>query len=60
MAFVVRKEDISTNKYDLSINRYKKIEYKDVVYDLPLVILNQLGALEKEIYEDLTELREML
>jgi type I restriction enzyme M protein len=59
-AFAVSKEDIANNKYDLSINRYKEIEYEEIEYDPPLVILDQLDTLEKEIQGDLKELRGML
>ncbi len=59
-AFTVDKQDIADNKYDLSINRYKEIEYEEVKYDPPLVILDQLEVLEVEIQEDLKELRSML
>ncbi len=59
-AFVVSKEDIAGNKYDLSINRYKEIEYEEVEYDSPRVILDQLETLEREIQGNLMELREML
>lgn len=59
-AFVVSKADIAANKYDLSINRYREIEYEQVEYESPLMILDQLEALEAEIQEDLKVLREML
>jgi len=59
-AFTVDKQDIADNKYDLSLNRYKEIEYEEVVYEPPLVILDQLEALETEIQADLKELRSML
>ncbi len=59
-AFTVRKKDIAENKYDLSINRYKEIEYEEVEYDPPLEILDQLESLEKEIQGDLKALRKML
>jgi len=59
-AFTVDKQDIVDNKYDLSINRYKEIEYEEVEYDSPNVILDQLEALENEIKDDLKELRGML
>ena len=59
-AFLVDKSDIAANKYDLSINRYKEIEYEEVEYDPPLVILDRLEALEEEIQADLKALREML
>ncbi|MCU7960509.1 MAG: type I restriction-modification system subunit M [gamma proteobacterium symbiont of Bathyaustriella thionipta] len=59
-AFTVDKQEIADNKYDLSINRYKEIEYEEVVYDPPLQILDQLQALEADIQTDLKELRAML
>ena len=59
-AFAVDKDDIATNAYDLSINRYKKVEYEEVTYDPPAVILDQLEALEAEIQSDLKELRRMV
>ncbi len=59
-AFTVDKQDIIDNKYDLSINRYKEIEYEEVEYDPPNLILDQLETLEKEIQDDLKSLRGML
>ncbi len=59
-AFTVKKAEIAENKYDLSINRYKEIEYEEVEYDPPEVILDQLDALEKDIQKDLKQLRKML
>ncbi|PWY54607.1 DNA methyltransferase [Legionella qingyii] len=59
-AFVVDKKDIATNKYDLSINRYKEVEYEEVAYDAPQVILDKLDDLELDIQRDLKELRGML
>ena len=59
-AFTVDKQEIADNKYDLSINRYKEIEYEEVTYDPPKVILDQLDSLESEIQKDLKELRGML
>ncbi len=59
-AFGVDKADIVEQKYDLSINRYKEIEYEEVEYEPPLVILDRLEALEKEILGDIGELRGML
>ncbi|MEE9343945.1 MAG: DNA methyltransferase, partial [Gammaproteobacteria bacterium] len=56
----IDKQAIADNKYDLSINRYKEIEYEEVVYDPPLVILDQLESLEVDIQQDLAELRAML
>ena len=59
-AFVVNKADIAANKYDLSINRYKETAYEEVEYESPVVILDQLEALEIDIQKDLKELRAML
>lgn len=59
-AFYVPVEEIIENNYDLSINRYKEIEYKEVEYDPPKVILQQLRDLEDEIRKDLDELERML
>jgi len=38
-AFFVPREEIQANAYDLSINRYKEIEYEEVSYEPPKVIL---------------------
>lgn len=59
-AFTVSKAEIAEQKYDLSINRYKEVEYEEITYDPPHVILDQLEALETEIMADLKELRGML
>ncbi len=48
------------NGYDLSINRYKEIEYEEVEYEPPRVILGRLKAIEDEIRADLDELEGML
>jgi len=54
------EDGIIDNKYDLSINRYKEIEYDEVEYDPPQVILSQLRVLETEIMADLDELEGMI
>ncbi|GAD61332.1 type I restriction-modification system subunit M [Aquipseudomonas alcaligenes] len=59
-AFVVPAEDIAANKYDLSINRYKEVEYQQEQYEDPKVILRRLKGLEQEILADLDELEGML
>jgi len=59
-AFVVPAEDIAANKYDLSINRYKEVEYKQEQYEDPKVILQRLKGLEQEILADLDALEGML
>ena len=59
-AFFVPKKEIKDNAYDLSINRYKEIEYEEVQYDPPAVIIGRLEALQAEIAGDLKALRGML
>jgi len=59
-AFFVPREEIQANAYDLSINRYKEIEYEEVTYDPPQEILKKLRSLEDDIRQDLDALEGML
>ena len=59
-AFFVPVQEIRDNNYDLSINRYKEIEYEEAEYDPPKAILRRLNALEDEIRGDLKELEAVL
>lgn len=59
-SFFVPVEEIRENDYDLSINKYKEIEYEEVQYEAPSVILERVEALEKEIMQGLQELKEMI
>lgn len=58
--FWVGKEEILGNDYDLSINKYKEIEYEEVVYEKPAVILSKLEELENTILQDISELKGMV
>lgn len=59
-SFLVPKAEIADNDYDLSINRYKEVEYEAVEYDPPEVILARLAKLEGEIAVERAELSKML
>ncbi|UPT58340.1 N-6 DNA methylase [Geobacillus thermoleovorans] len=59
-SFFVPVEEIRENDYDLSINKYKEIEYEEVQYEAPSVILERVETLEKEIMQGLQELKEMI
>ena len=59
-AFFVPKKEIKAEGYDLSINRYKEIEYEEIEYDPPKKIIKSLLALEKECIKDLEELEALL
>ncbi len=59
-SFFVPKAEIVDNGYDLSINKYKKTEYKPVEYPSTQEIMAELRELELEITKGLAELEEML
>ena len=59
-SFFVPKAEIVENGYDLSINKYKKTEYKPVEYPPTNEILAELRRLEKEIGAAMDELEGML
>ena len=59
-SFFVPKQEIVDNGYDLSINKYKKTEYKAVEYPPTSEILAKIKALEAEISKELAELEELL
>ncbi len=59
-SFLVPKEEIAANDYDLSINKYKKTEYVPVEYPSSTEIMAELDELEMQICEEMEALRNML
>lgn len=59
-SFLVPREEIVENGYDLSINKYKKTEYVPVEYPPTSEIFAQLRELEAEIQKGLEELEGMV
>ena len=59
-SFLVPKEEIAQNGYDLSINKYKQVEYTSVEYPPTAEILQDLRSLEQQITQGLDELEGML
>lgn len=59
-SFLVLKEEIIENNYDLSINRYKEVVYEEVKYDEPQVIIDNIKKLEKEISIVLDEIEKLV
>lgn len=59
-SFFVSKDEIVENGYDLSINKYKKTEYKPAEYPSTAEILADLHELEMQITAGLAELEGML
>lgn len=55
--FYIDKKEIEEADFDLSINRYKIIDYEEVKYEDPKTILAKIEALEKEIIVGLDDLR---
>lgn len=58
--FLVPKEEIAANDYDLSINRYKEVEYEAVEYAAPKEILATIAQLDADIEAGRKELEGML
>jgi len=60
-SFCVPKAEIAaTGNYDLSLNRYKEVEYEEQTHSTPAAIVSELRRLENEISEGLTRLEEMV
>ena len=59
-SFFVSVDEIRETGYDLSINKYKEIEYEEVEYEAPSIILKKIQTLEEEIQQGLKELEKMI
>ena len=59
-SFFVPRQEIADNDYDLSINKYKKVEYVPVEYPSTTELMADLHELEMEITAGLEELEGML
>jgi len=58
--FFINVEQIKENGYDLSINRYKTIEYEEIEYPPTREILDKIETLTNEITDDLEELKGLI
>ena len=59
-SFFVAKDEIVSNGYDLSINKYKEVEYDKVEYESPKVIIQRIKELENQILEGLNDIERMV
>ena len=59
-SFLVPRDEIASNDYNLSINRYKEVQYETTEYDPPGIILARLADLEEDIARGREELQRML
>ena len=58
--FWVSKEEVQTNKYDLSASRYRQIEQEPVYYEAPQVTMERLLTLEHVKAAEVAELETLL
>ncbi len=54
--FFVSKDEIVDNDYDLSISRYKNIEYQPIEYEKPEKLIQDIKDIESNIWKKLEEL----
>lgn len=59
-SFCVPKAEIAGEDYDLSLNRYKEIEYEEEQHREPVEILSEMASLDAEIANDVAALKELL
>ena len=59
-SFFVPIEEIVSNNYDLSINKYKEVIYEKVEYEPTEVILKKIEQIELEIQAEFAELKKLL
>ena len=59
-SFLVPKDEIVKNEYDLSINKYKETEYIAVEYQSTAEIMVELENLEIQINREMQELKKLL
>ncbi len=57
---MVPKQEIADNGYDLSINKYKEVEYVPVEYPPTSEIMANIREIEIEIGNEMEELERLL
>lgn len=58
--FFVPINEIKDNGYGLSISKYKEIEYEEIQYEKPDIIIQKIEDLEDKIKTNVNELKNML
>lgn len=59
-SFFVTKDEIANNDYDLSINKYKEVEYVAVEYPPTSEIMANIRKIERNIATEMEELEKLL
>jgi len=58
--FWVTKDQVKTNKYDLSASRYRQVEQGVIFYEKPTITLERMLQLEQTAVGDVAELEKLL
>ncbi|MEU3018025.1 class I SAM-dependent DNA methyltransferase [Nocardiopsis sp. NPDC007018] len=59
-SFCVPKSDISSQDYDLSLNRHKEVLYEEAEYRTPLEIIDEIETLDSDIKKGISGIKDML
>jgi type I restriction enzyme M protein len=59
-SFFVTVDELRENEYDLSINKYKVVEYAEVEFEEPSKILKRVKKFEQEILDDIGEIERLI
>tara|TARA_R110002051_G_scaffold325571_1_gene428981 strand:- start:5332 stop:6915 length:1584 start_codon:yes stop_codon:yes gene_type:complete len=59
-SFIVPKQEIIDNDWDLSINRYKEIVYEEIAYEKPATLIQQIKELDSQRNDALLNLEKMV
>ncbi|MEZ8646644.1 N-6 DNA methylase [Vibrio cyclitrophicus] len=59
-SFMVPVDAITSNGFDLSLNRYKEVVYEEVQYDTPQDILKRIKTLQDKMAKGVSELEGLL
>jgi len=59
-SFMVSRKEIADNDYDLSINKYKEVEYVAVEYPPTSEIMANIREIEKQISQEMDELEKLI
>jgi type I restriction enzyme M protein len=58
--FFVPAEEIKSNNYDLTLNRYKQTAQEEETYEEPQLVMERIRELEHQIIADIDDLQQML
>ena len=59
-SFMVPKQEIVDNEYDLSINKYKETEFETIEYPPTSEIMSDIREIERQINQEMSELEKLL